>query len=200
MPKDISQHSPPAQQNFALGTVGWDSDQDNYDLGTAGQDKVLVKVTLVWGRNPTEDLNGATAQGAKITATLPGPIFHLPNLGDLVELGIPQGMEMKPGAATIRGWHKIAPEGFDANNAMWPIEDGKFVIIGDKNAVAAALGTVCKAWFDEIKSKFDNHTHGYLSGTAGAAVSTPPSANPLGTPPTTITNEGDPRAQKMKIT
>lgn len=188
------------QQNFALGTVGWDQDPNYYDLATVGTDKTLVKVTLVWGRNPTNPVTGANAQGQKILATLPGPTYHLPNLGDLVELGIPEGMERSPGAATIRGWHMPTPAGFDANNAMWPIANGKFLILGDSSAVAAALGTVCKAWFDEIKSKFDGHTHGYLSGTSGAAVSTPPSANPTGVPPTTITNEGDPRAQKIKLT
>lgn len=201
MGKELQQQFPPAQQNFALGTVGWDSDENYYDQGTAGSDKVLIKVTLVWGRNPTQALNGSTAQGAKITATLTGPIWHLPNLGDLVELAIPQGMERMPGAATIKGWHKVGPQGFDASNAMWPIEDGKFAIIGDKNAVAAALGTICKAWFDEIKSKFDNHTHSYIPGTLGQVITSPPTSTPLpGPTPIVINNEGDPRAQKVKIT
>ena len=190
-----------SSQNFALGTVGWGQDADYFDLGAnPGVDKCVVKVTLVWGRNPTSAITGENAQGQRILAVLPGPIYHLPKLGDLVELAIPQDLERVPGAATIRGWHKATPEGFDADHAMWPIEDGKFVIIGDNNAVAAALGTICKQWFDEIKSKFDQHTHPYIPGNLPAAVTLPPSASPTGTPLTTITNEGDPRAQKVKIT
>lgn len=202
MSKPLHQQLPPDQQNFALGTIGWDQDPNYYDIGTAGTDKCLVKVTLIWGRNPVVPVTGDNAQGSKILATLPGPIYHLPLLGDLVELGIPQGMERSPGAATIRGWHKPTPEGFDVNNAMWPIEDGKFLILGDKNAVVAALGTICKDWFDEIKSKFDNHTHPYIPGTSGTAVTQPPSAVPAPpyTPFTTIDDKGDPRAQKLKIT
>ena len=190
------------QQNFALGTVGWDQDVNYYDLGTPGTDKCLVKVTLIWGRNPVTPVTGDNAQGAKILATLPGPLYILPDLGDLVELGIPQGMERMSGAATIRGWHKPTPDGFDASNGMIPIEDGKFLIIGDKNAVAAALGTICKAWFDEIKSKFDQHTHGYIPGNLTPTITTLPTTVPTApfTPFTTITDEGDPRAQKLKIT
>lgn len=158
------------QQNFALGTVGWGNDANYYDLGSAGTDKCLVRVTLVWGRNPAQPLTGTSAQGQKIVATLPGPIFHLPDLGDLVELGIPQGMERIPGAATIRGWHKATPQGFSASNAMWPIEDGKTVSIGDQNADFLALASKVLQAVQDLQAQFKSWVVSPNDG--GAALKT----------------------------
>lgn len=198
----IVQTLPPGQYYFALGTVGWGTDP-NYYQQVAGE-KTLVKITLVWGRNPTVPLNHATAQGMQILAAVGGPLYQIPPLGALVSLGIPDKMARMPGAAIITGWHMPAPEGFDATNAMWSIADGQWAIIGDKNAVEAALGTIAKQWFDEIKSKFDNHTHSYLPGAPPGppTLSSPPTSTPA--PPflplTSITDKGDPRAKKVKIT
>src|SRR5271157_893064 len=125
--KNIEQLFPPGQISVALGTVGWGSDPTYFDQGSAENGgATFVKVTLVWGRSPTTAINAqGQAQGSQILASIMGPIWTIPVLGDMCILGVPDKMWRKPGACVILRHGRISPAAaFGQTTQQWPIANG----------------------------------------------------------------------------
>lgn len=90
--------------------------------------------------------------------------------------------------------HSFAGEWAGASSV--PTESDIFaqlVKIGDASATALSLASKVNAWLQEIQTKFNEHTHGYVPGTATPAPTTPPTivATTPFTPFLTIAGDGD---------
>lgn len=106
LPINESSLSPHRDPDLAieLGTVGWFGDDDHADLGTEDNDGTsLVKVTLLRGQQPYDQMEPGQARGHRVLARVMGPAFYVPPVGTEVVVAFPGGFGMTPGAAIILG-------------------------------------------------------------------------------------------------
>lgn len=89
--------------SLEVGTVGWDNDAEQADLGTQQNDgTTLVKVQLFRGKDPTSDITPGRGQGYRIYARLNGwPFWAIPPKGMQCVVGFPAGFATTPGAGII---------------------------------------------------------------------------------------------------
>jgi hypothetical protein len=146
------------QIQIALGTVGWDEEDEDPDQGSDTNGGVtLVPVQLFGGRDHAKvatQLESGRAQGRRIWAQVGGPIYSIPSKGTRVAVGIPGGHPTTAGAAFIIrelgpsptsdfGTDKIKGVSaghefvFAVGGTKIHIKDGQ-VLVGDDTAAALA--------------------------------------------------------------
>lgn len=146
------------QVQIALGTVGWDEDDEDFDQGSDANGGVtLVPVQIFGGRDHSKvakQLETGRAQGRRIWAQILGPIWNIPAKGARVVVGIPGGHPTTAGAAFIIGELGATPTSdfgsdkikgvssghefvFAVGGTKVHIKDGQ-VLVGDDSAAALA--------------------------------------------------------------